>query len=628
MSARVAQCPACGAEIEFSNVATRIVVCAHCRYASIRNGQALEKIGLVAEVAPIESPIALGARGTLDGKRFVVVGQIQLDHGAGPWNEWNVLFDSGASGWLAEAQGQYLVTFAVPALSVPAYDALSAGDELDLGAHGHWLVAEKGRGAVTALRGELSVDLRPGALVNYADLSGPEGGFGTLDYGAGTQCETIYLGVRRELAELHLDTSGSEAPVRRKTAAQRVECPKCAGAIDLRDAANTQRLGCPYCGALLDPRASVLRVLATSELFRSQRGPDVGAKGTLFGQSFEVLAHLERSVRSDGQRWPWDEWLLRRADGAYRWLVCAQDHWTFVEPLNLADVKRSGSLARWKGRRFKHFSGGVARVDRVVGEVYWELEVGEEVRGDDYVDAPNMISFEESASEKLASLATHVDRREVQRAFGLKSTPRAATNIGPAQPNPAQAGLGGLWLAFVALALLALGVMLVFGVARPEKRVHQSTHGLALGGAIVTDEFELDAPFGGRTRATISVTAPGLASGGFALDGLLEELSGGATHPFAITTSGPVAGVPETAETATAAVRVGGLPAGRYRVRLDPHPGALARGGTLTLLVLGGGTRAAWGLALLAALLAVPLIVSIVAGILEGQRWSQSDHAG
>ncbi len=628
MSSRSATCPACGAEIEFANVATLIVVCSHCRYASIRKGQALETIGLVAEVAPIESPIALGARGALDGNRFVVVGQIQLDHGAGPWNEWNVLFDSGKSGWLAEAQGQYLVTFAVPTLSVPAYDALSAGEELDLGAHGRWLVAEKGRGAVTALRGELSADLRPGALVNYADLSGAQGGFGTLDYGAGTQCETIYLGVRRELADLHLDTTGSEAPVRRKTAAQRVECPKCAGAIDLRDAANTQRLGCPYCGALLDPRAPVLRVLAVSELFRSPRGPDVGAKGTLFGQSFEVLAHLERSVRSDGQRWPWDEWLLRRADGAYRWLVCAQNHWTFVEPLNLADVKRSGSRVQWKGRRFKHFSGGVARVDRVVGEVYWEVEVGEEVRGDDFVDAPNMISFEESAGEKLVSLATHVERAEIERAFSLAKPLPAPSTIGPAQPNRVAEVLGGFWKLFgvLALVLLALGIALV--AARPERVVLQSTHGLSLGGAIVSDEFEIAAPLGLRTRATIALTAPGLATGGFACDGLVEELTSGSARPFSVTTSGPVAGVPESADTSTAVLKIGGLAAGRYRLRIDPHASAVARTGVLTLRVTSGGGDLGTAFLLIVLLLAVPLVFSIVSGVIEGQRWSQSDHAG
>ena len=33
-------------------------------------------------------------------------------------------------------------------------------------------------------------------------------------------------------------------------------------------------------------------------------------------------------------------WLLRRDDGAYRWLVRSQGHWSFVEPVGLADVTR------------------------------------------------------------------------------------------------------------------------------------------------------------------------------------------------------------------------------------------------------------------------------------------------
>jgi hypothetical protein len=627
MSARSAKCPACGAAIEFANVATLIVVCSHCRYASIKKGQELEKIGLVAEVAPIESPIALRARGKVEDKRFEVVGQVQLDHGAGPWNEWNIVFESGESGWLAEAQGQYLVTFEAPAPDVPPWSTLRAGAQIDLGAHGGWVVAEKGRGKVTALRGELSSDLRPGSVVHYADLSGPDGGFGTLDYGAGETCEQLYLGVRRELAELELDTSGTEAPVRRTTAAERVECPKCAGAIELRDPANTQRVGCPYCGSLLDPRAKVLTVLAKSELFRGKPGPDIGAKGKLLGQDFEVLAHLERSVRAEGQRWPWDEYLLRRTDGAYRWLVCTQWHWSFVEPLNLADVKRGSQRAFWKGRTFKHFSGGVARVDRVVGEVYWEVAVGEAVRGDDYVDPPNMISFEETEDEKLVSLATYLERAEVQSAFGLRTALPAPSAIGPAQPNPVGRHLAGFWKTFGLLALLLLSLGLGLKIVRPERLVHESAHELDRPGAIVSEPFEIQAPPFLRTRASIAITAPSLETGGFSLEGLVESLDGATTRTFAITTTGPVAGLVESVAGGTTRVCVGGLSSGSYRLRLDPHPSAVAAAGMLKLRVTSGGTDMGLALLFLGLLLAVPVLLWFGRQVMEGARWSQSDHA-
>ena len=104
-----------------------LVVCAHCNLASWRTDVKLERIGKVAELAPIESPIALGAEGRVDGHAFRVAGVVELDHGRGPWHEWAIRFDDGAWAWLAEAQGQYLVTRAadVELASVPVYARVS-----------------------------------------------------------------------------------------------------------------------------------------------------------------------------------------------------------------------------------------------------------------------------------------------------------------------------------------------------------------------------------------------------------------------------------------------------------------------------------------------------------------------
>ena len=66
-------------------------MCESCNYASYRTDVKLELIGKVAQVAPIESALALHARGKIEGVAFEVVGQVQLDHGAGPWNEFCAL---------------------------------------------------------------------------------------------------------------------------------------------------------------------------------------------------------------------------------------------------------------------------------------------------------------------------------------------------------------------------------------------------------------------------------------------------------------------------------------------------------------------------------------------------------
>jgi hypothetical protein len=643
VSARSATCPSCGATIEFANSASLVVVCESCEYASYRTDVKLELIGKVAQVAPIESSLALRARGKIDGIGFQIVGQVQLDHGAGPWNEWALSFDDGTSAWLAEAQGQALFTRAVDAgESVTLrYASIAAGALVDLGAHGSWTVAEKGSGRVTAIRGELPSAIRPGSIVHYADLSGARDGFGTLDFGDGDACEAVYLGRRLDVADLALDLSGAAARAEPKVRAARITCPKCAGAIDLRDPENAQRVGCPFCGVLLDPRSANMRVLAVSSTLRRQAGIPIGAKGKLFGQELEVLAWLERSITDDGVRYPWDEYLLRRTDGAYRWLVCSDRQWSFVEPLNLADVKRTNSRASYRGRSFRHFSGGVARVDGVLGEVYWEVSVGDTVRCDDYVDPPSMLSFESTDGEKLVSLGTYLERSAVETAFGLKQKLPRSPAIGAIQPNPVRAHLKRWWASAALITVLVLGLDAFFHVIHSGRVAYSAKYPLvpiqragasappgvgtgATNAPIVSDEFELD---GWRGNVAVLVSAPALRHGAFDVEGSLVSSTTGAVHPFAVRSSGTsAADVTGSRAIEQATVRIGEVPGGRYRLRLDPHSAIVDPNGTFEVVVKRQLAANGKPLAIVILSWIGPIVMSIVAAFVEGARWQKSDY--
>jgi hypothetical protein len=692
MSARFAACPSCGARIEFANSASLIVVCESCEYVSYRTDVKLELIGKVAQVAPIESALALHARGKIDGSGFEIVGQVQLDHGKGPWNEWAIAFDDGKSAWLAEAQGQILFTREVDGGGELRYASIAAGAEIDLGASGRWTVAEKGSGRVTAIRGQLPELIKPDSIVHYADLSGEGDGFGTFDFGAGDACEAIYLGRRLSAADLALDLSGAAAPAERKVRAARITCPKCAGAIDLRDPENTQRVGCPFCGALLDPRSKEMQVLGVSLTTRSRSALPIGAKGRISAQEFEVLAWLERSVVEEGVRFPWEEYLLRRGDGAYRWLVCSDRQWSFVEPLNLADVKRSSSRVSYRGRSFRRFSGGEARVDRVLDEVYWEVSVGETVRSDDYVDPPLMISFETTEGEKIASLGTYLERAAVETAFGLKQKLPSPTAIGAIQPNPVRADLRRWWKSAAVITAIVLGLDLFFHVAHTGKIAHAgkyplvpisrsgdtaavrpssdattsttpssdartdtstdsstSTSGgmhagsssstlapidlaalqkpadLSITAPIVSDEFELD---GWRGNVEVEVSAPALQHGALNLEGCLVSSSSGEKHSFAVQTSGTssedLAGAHSIER---ASVRIGGVPGGRYRLRLDPHSAIVDPNGTFEIVVKRQLASSTLPIVIVILCWLAPLVLSIAGAAIEGVRWQKSDYA-
>lgn len=622
MSARQAQCPGCGAEIVFESVASLVLVCPSCRYASYRKDLDLERIGKVAELARIESPIELGARGRHQGRSFRVIGLLQLDHGRGPWNEWSIVFEDGSRAWLAEAQGQYLLTKECPGLRAPSFAELRVGEELDLGAQGRWVVAERGSGRLVSMAGELPVDVRPGMRVRYADLSGPGRGFGTLDYGDASEVQAIYLGARYALTDLGFDALATPPPLPR-IRAQRVDCPACAGAIELHDANNAKRVGCPYCGALLAAEHALWKVLEKGELFRSAYGPAVGTKATIDGEPYTVLARLERSIRAEGRRWPWDEWLLRREDGEYRWVVCSDRHWSFVEPVALGDVKLNRQTASYQGTTFKHFSGGTARIDRVVGEVYWEVRLGDEARCADYIAPPQMISVEETPDEKVVSLARYMAHEEVQRVFQLPQTLPKSSNVGMIEPNPIRPHLSRFWLSAMALCGLLLLGMVLTSLLRSTGQVLLANYPLEAEGAFVSEEFELN---NWRSRAEIALSAPGLEKGYFRAEGQLVHSETQAVHPFHISTAGaPLTTTPE--EVGSARVLVGELPRGKYRMKLHTHSTLATPTGQVLVTVKSKGLDPGYGIVVMLGLLAFPLLLSLAALLREGSRWQQSDHA-
>ena len=128
-----ANCPACGAPVVFKSSASFHAVCEFCRSTLVRQGGNLENLGRMADLIEDASPIRLSTEGQYHGVHFAVVGRIQLRYRAGIWNEWHVLFDDQRSGWLSDANGEYLITFLTPpGTALPEFARIMPDDELKL----------------------------------------------------------------------------------------------------------------------------------------------------------------------------------------------------------------------------------------------------------------------------------------------------------------------------------------------------------------------------------------------------------------------------------------------------------------------------------------------------------------
>jgi hypothetical protein len=63
MSVLVANCPSCGATVEFKSGQSIVVICEYCRSAVARTDRELKDLGKVAELVETGSPLDVGLRG-------------------------------------------------------------------------------------------------------------------------------------------------------------------------------------------------------------------------------------------------------------------------------------------------------------------------------------------------------------------------------------------------------------------------------------------------------------------------------------------------------------------------------------------------------------------------------------
>jgi hypothetical protein len=318
MAVAQASCPNCGAPIEFGLGSSWARVCDYCRHTVVRSDRGLQNMGKAAALANTPSLIAVGDEGVLGGRPFRVFGRVQLDHGAGPWDEYYLGLDYGQSwGFLAYAQGEWYATALSASVPVPPHAQLQVEQDIALGAAGTFRVAEVKSARVVATEGEVPGGTREGMQRLYADLWGQGRGFATLDYGEAGAQAALFLGYVLSEAELQVTQAGPRTVHKVKT--EKLSCPNCGGDVPKLSGERAERLGCPYCGAVSD--IALRTVVAQQERLQKATDIPVGSQGTFGAAGYVCIAYVRRGTSFDGEPYSWDEYLLFSQGVGFRWLV-------------------------------------------------------------------------------------------------------------------------------------------------------------------------------------------------------------------------------------------------------------------------------------------------------------------
>lgn len=420
--------------------------------------------GRMAALLDIPSPLEYGTTGNWSQQAFEVIGRVQMDRAdaaSAPWQEYLLWFPvSDHNTWVAYAQGRWYATSEVASPgTLPPYGSLRPGAQVHLGQFGSFVVAEVSQRRVVAGQGSMPNVPKPSVVTYYADISGPGGQFGTIDYGDGSGAPVLFMGKQFDPAEIQL--AGGMPLQAPEAEVKACECPNCGGALPIQSS-QTERVVCMYCGTASDLAQGNLQALGPSPKPPIQPYIPIGATGSFRGGEYVVVGFVIRSCFVDGVQYSWREYLLWGGDSlGYKWLMEEDGKWTFVSPLSPGDITDSGNTAMFHGNQYSWKQAVTATVDYVIGEFYWKIAIGERVEATTFSGSDGELSREQSSTEVNYTFVTPIDPAELA-AFGVAPPPQASSGFGGAdfgmlagvdEDGEVQLGPVGIGIAIVVLVI-------------------------------------------------------------------------------------------------------------------------------------------------------------------------------
>ncbi len=418
-----------------------------------------------------------------------------------------------------------------------------------------------------------------------------------------------------------------------------LKCPNCGGVVEIRGLTHTKSAVCAQCLSVIDVQSPELRILQQFES-RMRATPKIplGKRGKWRGDPYEAIGFQVRSVKVEGERYSWDEYLLFNPYKGFRYLTCYRGHWNDV--ITLRNVPEPTTV---KGRRamrvlgetYRHFQTARATTDFILGEFPWEVRVGDTAQAEDYVAPPRMLSAEKTEGEVTWSLGEYVAGQQIWSAFQLPGAAPPAVGVYANQPSPYSGRARSMWQAALVMLMLWAVMLLGFTVfSRQQEVLRQANYfvpGAAGQGSYVTPVFELK----GHPSSVEVRTETTLENQWIYLNYALINEQTGRAWDFGREVSyyhGVDGGESWSEGSRNDSAVIPAVPPGRYYLRVEPEtdtttPASIGRRIDYTIVVLRDVPSYLLLWLVVPLLLAPPVLRSVSSRSFEFARWQESDYA-
>jgi hypothetical protein len=629
MSRFSANCPNCGAKIEFLWSGAVQTTCGFCKSILVRQDKDLTKVGEMADLPADVSTIQIGTDGQYKKKSFLVVGRLVYQWEQGGWNEWHIVFNDGSSGWLSDAQAQYAITFlAQPTAPLPASSGANRGVQLSLGGV-NYEITSLTKAHYTGTQGELPFEYWDKTDLLFADLSTSDARFGTIDYSEDPPL--LFTGEYVEFNDLKLKNLRQEQDGGAKATSKGFNCPKCGAALELRSGAAAVNVVCIQCLSVLDATDPNLKILQTFKA-KERVHPFIpmGSKGTLKGEQYEVIGFQQRSTESDGETYSWREYVLFSPTQGFRYLSEYDGHWNLiaaVKGLPASGKDKKPAPINFAGKSFRHFSTSVATTTFVMGEFPWQVRVGDSAVCMDFVAPPLMLSSETTDNERTWSLGEYTSGQDLWQAFQLKDKPPTPIGVYANQPAPPAPPASKHWTMFMLFFAILMTMIVATAIFSRNEQVFTNQFSLP-SASFVTPTFELK---GRPSNVVIQVKTDFDNNWAYFSFALINDQTGQAWdvgHEVSYY-HGYEDGESWSEGDREARITLPTVPSGTYYLRVEPETDDKPVPARYVLTVKRDVPHYVWYLVALLLLFAWPVLRSFRGGggsNFERQRWANSDY--
>lgn len=413
-----------------------------------------------------------------------------------------------------------------------------------------------------------------------------------------------------------------------------IDCPACGAPITLRAFGAVQEIACAYCGTVVTPEDDGnLEILQRAERARRESVLPLHKRGTLDGETWEIIGITWREIVAYGDRYPWQEFLLFNPYRGYRWLIYSMTdgQWSVGGALPGAAklVPAAHPQAEYAGERYKHFTSGEARTTYVEGEFPWQVRAGDTAQTNDYVCPPKMISVEVQQTEEGSDINfTQVEPiapEAVWKAFEMPGSPPPAEGVHPAAVNP---HASKFYLIAGALLFLAwVGAVVSYAMARDGEQIYS---GSLQDGQVLRTPVTIGEP-GEETTLKFELQAQGMNNSWAEAEILLVDEAEEQAIGFVMGVdmwSGVEGGEAWSEGNNPRKGIIGGVEGGNYVLQVTP---TIDRSGDpadrLQLSIKEDVTLARYMFLPLLVIILFPIVNFLRKNAFEHKRWSNSDHA-